>query len=206
VTSADSEERDERLRGDKTRAGHHASHARRERAGQLALAPAPSAQSARRDAHACGSRHLAEMDEVAPAMPAPIEEPRPRWLERTRSGRSIEDLHPALEPEPRREGVDEADVLDAMFQMVREQIHEHAADLRRARELPRVEAIAPDVAAFSAEQLVHPQREANDEAPHAPREARVGGMNAAVVGLDDRVDVVGLDREVRDAKGAAARA
>ena len=69
-----------------------------------------------------------------------------------------------------------------------------------------VEAVAPDLTALSAEQLVDAQREANDEAPHAAREAVVVVVPCALIGLDDGVDVIGLDREVGDAEGAAASA
>src|SRR4051812_34367359 len=146
------------------------------------------------------------MDEVAAAVPAPVEEPRAWRLERTRSWGSIEDLHPPLEPEPRRERVDQADVVDAVLQMVRQQIHEGPSHLDGARELARVESVAPDVTALSAEQLVHAHREANDEAPHAAREAGIRGPIASLVGLDDGVDVIGLDREVGHAERSSPHA
>jgi hypothetical protein len=100
----------------------------------------------------------------------------------------------------RSRGVDEAHVGLAVLDVIREDIDERVADLARRREVAAVVAVAPDVAAFACEQAVHAERDADREAAHAVRELGV------VVGLDDDVEVIGLDRIVDDAEAVAARA
>ena len=61
-------------------------------------------------------------------------------------------------------------------------------------------AIAPDPSALATEEAVHAEGDPDREAAHSVRELGL------VVGLEDHVKVVGLDRVVNDAEALAASA
>jgi len=76
---------------------------------------------------------------------------------------------------------------------VEEHVHEGIAKLPRTREVPAVIAFAPE-APSPRRQSVHEHRDTGGESLHAARQGD------RVVGFDDEVKVVRLDREVKDAK------
>jgi hypothetical protein len=87
-----------------------------------------------------------------------------------------------------------------MLQVIREDIHERVAHRARASQVAPVIPVAPHLAARATEHsLVHAHRDPHGEAAHAVRERR------GVFGFDDEMDVVRLNRVVRDAEAAAVR-
>jgi len=106
--------------------------------------------AARSRSRADGAGQFAEVDVVAALVPAPVEEPGAWRLDGARVGRSFEDLHEAVEPGRRREGIDDADLPFAVLDVISEQIDEGLSDLARAREVAGVEAVAPDPPALSS--------------------------------------------------------
>jgi hypothetical protein len=109
-------------------------------------------------------------------------------------------MEPAFEPWAGRIGVDEAYVSLAVLEVVREHVDERVANLARCGEVASVMAVAPDPPALAGEEAVHTEGDADREAAHSVRELGV------VIGLDDDVKVVCLDRVVDDAKAVAAGA
>jgi hypothetical protein len=85
-----------------------------------------------------------------------------------------------------------------MFAEVEEHIDESSTSLARRGERAGVVALGPHWTS-SANGAIYGARRADGEALDAADESE------PFVGLDDQMDVIGLDREVNDAEGVAAR-
>jgi hypothetical protein len=134
------------------------------------------------------------------SLPAGIQEPRGRRRDRPvfrrRTRRGSESAAPAVEIRSGRAEVPPD--LATMFGSVAEDVDERIAHFARSREIVRVVAVGPNTAA-APQELIEPSRHANGKSLHSLREA------PAVVGLDQQVNVVGLDAEMGDAQKPPAR-
>src|SRR5690606_12289517 len=106
---------------------------------------------------------------------------------------SAGQLSEMLEVGRRGEQVERALVRGMMLAKVVEDVNEGLADGARGRERAPVPAIRPEGTA-PKDQAVHAARDANREAAHS------GAESALVERLDQQVHVIGLHREVDDAK------
>jgi hypothetical protein len=159
-------------------------------------------------------RDLADVDEAACPHPSDAQEPRAWWRHRYRSrrpgvqrmGRRISRRDeptaagmPSIEERGRRVRVDpgavaarDAPIVARMLDAILQHVDQGVARLGRRAQVARVIAVSDDPAAAPGDPV--------EAARHAHAEALHGSTESDLVpGLDQKVDVIGLDRKVDDA-------